>query len=233
MHFNIRSLQKNSDHLASYLSGLSVLPDIIAITETKLTNGIINSNIHLTGYAFLHCDSSTKAGGVGLYIKETLIFKQKLDISIALPSVEDMWIEVQTEKGPAVVGVVYRHPTNVTSDYEEFSARLYDIFSRLNSKHCPFYAVGDYNIDLTAVQSNNNVRKYVNNMISSPCKCAIDLPTRITDHSKTLLDHIYVNDNKHSYISGVVLSDLSDHYGTFIATLVKKNMKEVPKYLHL
>ena len=67
----------------------------------------------------------------------------------------------------------------------------------------------------------------------SPCKCAIDLPTRITDHSKTLLDHIYVNDNKHSYISGVVLSDLSDHYGTFIATLVKKNMKEVPKYLHL
>ena len=63
-------------------------------------------------------------------------------------------------------------------------------------------------------------------MISSPCKCAIDLPTRITDHSKTLLDHIYVNDNKHSYISGVFLSDLSDHYGTFIATLVKKNMKE-------
>ena len=52
MHFNIRSLQKNSDHLASYLSELSVLPDIIAITETKLTNGIINSNIHLTGYAF-------------------------------------------------------------------------------------------------------------------------------------------------------------------------------------
>ena len=199
MHFNIRSLQKHSDHLASYLSELSVLPDIIAITETKLTNGIIKSNIHLTGYAFLHCDSSTKAGGVGLYIKETFIFKQKPDISIALPFVEDMWIEVQTEKGPAVVGVVYRHPTNLTSDYEEFSARLYDIFSRLNSKHCPFYAVGDYNIDLTSVQSNNNVRKYVNNMISSPCKCAIDLPTRITDHSKTLLDHIYVNDNKHSY----------------------------------
>ena len=72
----------------------------------------------------------------------------------------------------------------------------------------------------------------MNNLLSSPCKCVIDLPTRISDHSKTLIDHIYVNDDKHSYVSGAVLSDLSDHYGTFIVALVKKQFQETPKYFN-
>ena len=64
----------------------------------------------------------------------------------------------------------------------------------------------------------------VNNMTGSPCNCAIEMPTRITDHWKTLLVHIYGNSfcNKESHVSGVIISDLSDHYGTFIATNAKK-----------
>ena len=129
------------------------------------------------------------------------------------------------------MGVVYRHPTTLTGDYETFSERLYNVFYNLNCNHIPFYALGDYNIDLLAIRSNNN-RKYVNNLLSSPCKCVIDVPTRISDHSKTLIDHIYVNDDKHSYVSGAVLSDLSDHYGTFIVALVKKKFQETLKYFN-
>ena len=58
-------------------------------------------------------------------------------------------------------------------------------------------------------------------MISSPCKCVINLPTRITDRLKTLIGHIYVNDPKHSYISGVALSNLSDHFSTFVIMIAK------------
>ena len=58
-------------------------------------------------------------------------------------------------------------------------------------------------------------------MISSPRKYANDLHTRITDHSKTLIDHIYVNDFKHTCISGVALSDLSDDFGTFVIMIAK------------
>ena len=52
----------------------------------------------------------------------------------------------------------------------------------------------------------------------------IDLRTRITDHSKTLFHHTYVNSfcNNESYVRGVIISDLSDHYGPFIATSAKK-----------
>ena len=68
-------------------------------------------------------------------------------------------------------------------------------------------------------------------MINSPCKCSIDLRTRITDHSKSLFDHTYVNSfrNNKSYVRGVIVSDLSDHYGTFIATPAKKAKAKLPK----
>ena len=60
-------------------------------------------------------------------------------------------------------------------------------------------------------------------MATTSNKCASDLPTRKTDHSKTLLDHIYVNNPKHSYTSGVLLCYLSDHMATFFCNSFKKS----------
>ena len=48
------------------------LPHIIAITETKLAKNQIVVNIDIEGYNFIHSDSSSKTGGVGLYIKDSL-----------------------------------------------------------------------------------------------------------------------------------------------------------------
>ena len=76
-------------------------------------------------------------------------------------------------------------------------------------------------------------------MISSPCKCAMDLPTQIiADHSKTLLLWIkyrYVKSfcNNESYVNGVIISDLSNHYGTLIATSAKKAEAKLPKILSI
>ena len=87
-------------------------------------------------------------------------------------------------------------------------------------------------IDLMQINVNRNYRKYVNSILSTTTKCAIDLPTRITDHSKTLLDHNYVNDSKHSYKSGVLLCDLSNHMSTFVCISTKKPVvKNTKKFL--
>ena len=57
---------------------------------------------------------------------------------------------------------------------------------------------------------------HVNNMISFPCKIAINLLTQTTNHSKTLIDDIYFNDFNKQTTSGKIILDLSNHYGTFI-----------------
>ena len=52
--------------------------------------------------------------------------------------------------------------------------------------------MGDFNIDLlpTAVQKTS----WINTFQSYYLNQLIDEPTRITSHSKTLLDHIYVSE---------------------------------------
>ena len=59
--------------------------------------------------------------------------------------------------------------------------------------------------------------------MSTSIKCAIDLLTRVTDHSRTLLDYVYMNDLKHLYTSGVLLCNLSDHMSTFVCISAKKS----------
>jgi len=73
VHCNVRNLNKNLCDLQQYLSELYYEPDIIAIFETRINS----TNSHLRdhqmhGYTFFHRDSTTKAGGVGAYIKNTI-----------------------------------------------------------------------------------------------------------------------------------------------------------------
>ena len=52
MHFNVRSIQKNVDLLANLLTQLKALPNVLAITETKLKPDQAHNNINLEGYTF-------------------------------------------------------------------------------------------------------------------------------------------------------------------------------------
>ena len=64
---------------------LTNLPNIIAITETKLTFNQILINSNLDVRIFLHSDSTSKAGGVSLYIEESIPYTIKQNIDINLP----------------------------------------------------------------------------------------------------------------------------------------------------
>ena len=67
LHFNIRSLQKNFDTFYETLQLLPTLPQIIGISETKINDTSI-ANTSIPNYTFLHANSTTRAGGFGLYI---------------------------------------------------------------------------------------------------------------------------------------------------------------------
>ena len=57
MHFNVRSIQKNVNKLANLLTQLKALPDVLAITETKLKPDQEHTNINLESYTFIHSNS--------------------------------------------------------------------------------------------------------------------------------------------------------------------------------
>ena len=78
--------------------------------------------------------------------------------------------------------------------------------------------LGDTNIDLLQ-ENDTKVNAYLNNFFEKNFIPCITLPTRITDHSATLIDHIFIKcpkkiiQNKCS--SGNLITDLSDHLPNF------------------
>ena len=73
-HCNIRSLEKNKALLHDILSTVKTVPDIIAISETKI-NENTSANLNIPGYAFVNVNSKTRAGGVGMYVSNELEFR--------------------------------------------------------------------------------------------------------------------------------------------------------------
>ena len=129
---------------------------------------------------------------------------------------EDLWIEVNMNQKPMTIGVIYRHPVYVAHEIDDFGEALSNILHKLNINKSKFCILGDFNIDLLQINQNNKARKYANNLLAQSCKCAIDIPTRISGNSRTLLDHVYVNDFEMNIVSGVGVYDISDHFPVFI-----------------
>ena len=60
-------------------------------------------------------------------------------------------------------------------------------------------------------------------------QCLTNKPTRITDHSSTLLDHLYTNESRITIHSGICIWDVSDHYPIFCIVPSTKSYRKCKK----
>jgi len=135
------------------------------------------------------------------------------DLSEILTEAEIVWLEVILNGKKAVISVIYRHPV---PQYDSFTKELENILYNLNDNKVTYYICRDFNINLLHCESSQQVKNYTNLMLAYNCTQLITRPTRIINHSATLLDHIYTNNIKMPVQSGIIFSDLSDHLPTFV-----------------
>ena len=57
------------------------------------------------------------------------------------------------------------------------------------------------------------------------------MPTRVTETSKTLIDHLITNDKQRTVAAGVLISDLSDHYGVFAMMSYNNNRSKLTVFI--
>ena len=221
MHFNVRSLQKKFCKLSLYVSQLSTKSDVIAITETKSNDAKSNDGFKLNEYEFMHKNSPTKAGGVAFYVKKELSFTLLNLAGLNLNVVEDLRIKTEVKPAPIVVGVIYRHPDYDVDSLNSFGDELANKLHNHNLDNAKYCILGDINIYLLNIKNSGNIRKYANNLLSCSCICLMDLPTRILQNSKTLIDRIYTNIANAKVKSGIAVTDNSDRCGTFASFLLK------------
>ena len=140
VHFNLRSLIKNKSKVQTFLMQLPTLPEVIAVTETKLNLKSDLLQTDLENYQFAHNDSTSNAGGVGLYVRNDLNFVIKPAMSVESEDCESLFIEISSKPSEkklknTVVGVVYRHPGN---SYSLFQKNFCNVMHMLNQHNTPF-----------------------------------------------------------------------------------------------
>ena len=76
--------------------------------------------------------------------------------------------------------------------------------------------MGDFNINLFNYDSHTETNDFLNLMISHYLLPHILHPTRVTDHSATIIDNIFSNNCEMDTVSGNLLSQISDHFPQFL-----------------
>jgi len=71
--------------------------------------------------------------------------------------------------------------------------------------------LGDFNLDLLKSDAHYPTNEFVNCFISQSFEPTIIHPTRITEHSATLIDNIFVNSLMYEFATAIVYSDISDN----------------------
>ena len=98
------------------------------------------------------------------------------------------------------------------AEFDNFDNEIHHTHSNLSLKQAKFCLLYELNID--RIYKNNNIRKYANILLSCSVKGVVDEATRVTAPSKTLLAHICTCLEQN--VKGGVVSDISDHFSTFV-----------------
>ena len=135
---------------------------------------------------------------------------------------EAVWLEIGFSKStPILVGFCCRNPASRADWIHAFTAIIDNVV--FESKE--LILLGDFNIDL---QKSNSQWTY--NRDTYNLHQLIKLPTRVTQSSATLIDHIYVSETRHAIETCVPISNIRDHYPVCVTWF--KNGVKIPKTGH-
>ena len=119
--------------------------NVIAIIETKLSSKFSS---FLQGYEFEQSNSKTLAGGVGLFIKDSLDYQIINDYLLNVEECEELWAKVKLCNTKIICCVMYSHPI---PKFSEFPSSLEYSLEKLNEQKSDYYFCGDLSIDLLKV----------------------------------------------------------------------------------
>jgi len=143
-----------------------------------------------------------------------------------------MVIELKYPKQTIFISNIYRSP-NPPNNYtlkehtNEFLEKLDGHLSNLSSLNKDAYVFTDANIDLLKLNIEDLSNEYMDMCLSNGFVQLISRATRIQGQQVSLIDHILANSNKPMYLTGTILSDLSDHFINFMQLPLTKDKEKI------
>jgi hypothetical protein len=184
--------------------------------------------------------TNMRGGGVGFYVKNNINFEivencshfeskvfESLTLLLSKQNNEKMYVtSLYRSNGPL---------PNFTANEKrkKFDDAFDSLLSNLSEKSHQSFIFADSNINL--LSNNNDVyMDYLNAMFANGFLQICNKATRMQGPSSSLIDHIITNCTYHSFVSGSIVSDISDHFPTFIClqkNRSRKSAKEITSRL--
>ena len=98
----------------------------------------------------------------------------------------------------------------------EFNNHLNQMLEKVSKEQKQIFLLGDFNINLLNYNIHQPTNDFLDSLASNSIIPYILQPTRLTSHSKTLIDNIFSNILSSEIISGNLTATISDHLPQFL-----------------
>lgn len=190
------------------------------MSESWLTKNTPKSRYFLSNFNIFRCDRLNKrGGGLCLYVRNHYTCK-KISIPGSTHLAEMLWVEISTKNAKIAVGVFYKPPKIPYACFE----KVFDSLLYIYSKYQHTILLGDFNVNM--LNKHSLEVRALNNFIIDPFELTqlVKSPTRITEHSSTLIDLMLVSHEENVLFSGCCdAPGISDHHFTYMAYNIKKD----------
>ena len=212
------------------MHNLNPKPDIIAITETWIHNNLPGPYCNLSDYVFIsNSRKIAKGGGVDFYVKRCHKFTVIDEMTKCMKKHLNQFLKRLNYLIILCVVVMFiRSSLNNNYSNKIFLDNLEEFFQNSKESLNKCIITGDLNYDLLNLE-NTHVSNFVELMHENYYFPVINKPTRFSDSSATVRDHIWTNLHSHQIKSGAILDPLSDHLPVFICIHFMKHGLSNPK----
>lgn len=222
LYFNARSIVNKLQDLELCIKDENY--DIIGITETWLTDKILDSEICMEDYTLLRRDrkypNKTRGGGVAIYIKNNLKVIERSDLTEELFP-ESIWCSIICNGFKTLLGICYRAPDNLAVNDEA----MFTLINKASQENV--IIIGDFNfpeINWADVKIIGSIHPFINCIQDSFLDQVIDKPSR----EKNYLDLVLTSDR--NFVQNVIVGEpfsTSDHQTICFDLVVEKVDQQV------
>lgn len=225
LHMNCRSVNHKEEEIKTVLEELK--PDILCLTETWMDESNPKQTLETQDYKVIRKDRTegfkqlhgkSNGGGIAIIHKRNQKIKVK---NIAEDDDEALWIQVQTSN-PFMLGLIYRASYTNMIHEEQGQTSLGKMLEKASLTTRNIITIGDFNCDTSSAEKTEETKQLEDiHEVHKLTQC-ITTPTRITDDTKTTIDHIWTNpENKLVKTSGTMIG-ISDHLAIYAKLEMKR-----------
>ena len=222
-HINIQGVSNKIDQVRLLLESDSNHIHVLGLSETKLNAMHLESFFQVTGFQkpFRREREINSGGGLLVYVKDGICANRRTDLEHE--NLECLWLEIKPIKSkPFLLGNIYRPPNSNI----QWNGVFEDCIEKVLREEKEIYLMGDINRDLL----NSNIKKaWTDYMEPFGLTQLVSEATRVTNDSRTLIDHIYSNCPENVNSLNVPKIGLSDHFPIFFT---RKMHVHPPKINH-